>query len=106
MCHARIVVCFFGDKYTFFEGRLALAEAPVWSLHHPRARDRVRLESVTCSICLELLSSDLVGFTSCGHSYHCECWGDYCDETTDAQGNYRCPNCRRDNPDFFNAYFL
>ncbi len=73
MHHARIVVCFFGDRYAFLEGQLALAEARVWSLRRPRARDRVRLESVTCSICLELLSSNLVGFTSCGHSYHCEC---------------------------------
>jgi hypothetical protein len=106
MRHARIVVHLFGDRYAFLEGQLALAEARVWSLRHPRARDRVRLESAMCSIYLELLSSNLVGFTSCGHYYHRECWGDYCDETTDAQGNYCCPNCRRDNPNFFNAYFL
>jgi hypothetical protein len=106
MRHARMVVGLFGDRHAFLEGRLALAEARVWSLHRPRARDRVRLESATCSICLELLSSNLVGFTSCGHSYHCKYWDDYCDETTDVQGNYRCPNCRMDNPDFLNAYFL
>jgi hypothetical protein len=105
MRHARMVVHLFGDRYAFLEGRLALAEARVRSLHCPRARDIVRLESATCSICLELLSSNLVGFTSCGHSYHRECWGDYCDKMMDAQGNYRCPNCRRDNPNFFNAYF-
>ncbi len=106
MRHARMVVRLFGDRYTFLKGRLALAEARVWSLHCPWARDRVRLESATCFICLELLSSNSVGFTSCGHSYHHKCWGDYCDETTDVQGNYRCPNCRRDNPVFLNAYFL
>ncbi len=106
MCHARMVGHLFGDRYAFLEGQLALAEARVWSLHSPRARDRVRLESATCSICMELLSSDSVGFTSCGHSYHCKCWGDYCDEMTDTQDTYHCPNCRRDIPDFFNAYFL
>jgi hypothetical protein len=106
MHHARMVVRLFGDRYAFLEGRVALAEARVWSLRCPQARDRVRLESATCSICLELLSSNSVGFTSCGHSYHRKCWGDYCDKTTDAQGNYRCPNCRRDNPNLFNAYFL
>ncbi len=106
MRHARMVIHLFGDRYAFLEGRLALAEARVRSLHRPRARDRVELESAMCSICLELLSSNSVRFTSCGHSYHCKCWGDYCDEMMDAQGNYRCPNCRRDNPDFFNAYFL
>jgi hypothetical protein len=87
MRHARMVVRLFGDRYAFLEGRLALAEARVRSLRLPRARDMVRLESVTCSICLELLSSNSVGFTSCGHSYHCKCWGDYCDKMTDAQGN-------------------
>jgi hypothetical protein len=100
MRHAWMVVRFFGDRYAFLEGRLALAEACVRSLRCPRARDRVRLESATCSICLELLSSNTVGITSCGHSYHCKCWGDYCDKTTVAQGNYHCPNCRRDNPNF------
>ncbi len=106
MRHARMVIRLFGDRYAFLEGQLALAEARVWSLHCPRARDRVRLQSATCSICLELLFSNLVGFTSCGHSYHCKCWDDSFDEMTDAQGNYCCPNCRRDNPNFFNAYFL
>jgi hypothetical protein len=106
MHHARMVARLFGDRYAFLEGRLALAEARVRSLHRPRTRDRVRLESAMCSICLELLSSNLVGFTSCGHSYPCKCWGDCCDKMTDAQGNYCCPNCRRDNPNFFNAYFL
>jgi hypothetical protein len=106
MHHARMVVRLFGDRCAFLEGRLALAEARVRSLHHQRARDRVRLESATCSICLELLLSDSVGFTSCGHSYHRKCWGDYCDKMMEAQGNYCCPNCRRDNPDFLNAYFL
>jgi hypothetical protein len=106
MRHTRMVIDLFGDRYAFLEGQLALAEARVRSLRHPRARNMVRLESATCSICLELLLSNLVGFTSCGHSYHCKCWRDYCDKTTDVQGNYRCPNCRRDNPNFFNAYFL
>ncbi len=105
MRHARMVVRLFGDRYAFLEGRISLAEAHVWSLHRPRARDMVRLESATCSIYLELLLSNTVGFTSCGHSYHCKCWGDYCAETSDVQGNYHCPNCRRDNPNFFNAYF-
>ncbi len=105
MRHARMVIRLFGDRYAFLEGQLALAEARVWSLHRPWARDRIRLESAMCSICFELLSSNSVGFTSFGHSYHRECWGDYCDETTDAQGNYRCPNCRRDNPNFLNTYF-
>ncbi len=54
MRHARMVICLFGDRYDFLEGRLALAEARVQSLYHPRARDMVRLESATCSICLEL----------------------------------------------------
>jgi hypothetical protein len=58
MHHARMVVRLFGDRYAFLEGPLTLAEAHVRSLHCPRARDRVRLESATCSICLELLSSN------------------------------------------------
>ncbi len=68
---ARKVVCCFGGRYDFLEDRLVRAEAHVQSLACSiHDNTMVDLGNAVCTICLDLLSTDLIGIAAYGHAYH------------------------------------
>jgi hypothetical protein len=104
---ARKAVCCFGSCYDFLEDQLVRAEAHVQSLAcliHDNTM--VDLGNAVCTICLVLLSTDLIRIAACGHAYHQVCWSEYRENRRMAGSAYRCPTCRVYKPCFYNAYFL
>jgi hypothetical protein len=72
---AQKVVCCFGGRYDFLEGQLVRAEAYVQSLARSiHNNTMVDLGNAVCTICLDLLSTNLIGIANCGHTYHRVCW--------------------------------
>jgi hypothetical protein len=104
---AQKVVHCFGGRYNFLEDRLVCAEAHVQSLAcliHDNTM--VDLGNAVCTICLDLLSTGLIGTAACGHAYHQVHWSEYCENRRMVGSAYRCPTCRAYKPCFYNAYFL
>jgi hypothetical protein len=66
----KVVPCF-GGCYDFLEDRLVRADVHVQSLAcliHDNTM--IDLGNAVCTICLDLLSTDLIGIAACGHAYH------------------------------------
>ncbi len=104
---AQKVVCCFGGRYDFLEDRLVRAEACVQSLACSiHDNTMVGLGNAVCTICLDLLSTDLIGIAACGHAYHRVCWSEYHENRRMVGSAYRCPTCRAYKPCFYDAYFL
>jgi hypothetical protein len=104
---ARKVVHCFGGCYDFLEDQLVRAEAHVQSLARLiHDNTMVDLGNAVCTICLDLLSTDLIGITACSHAYHRVCWSEYHENRRMVGSTYRCPTCRAYKPCFYDAYFL
>ncbi len=102
----KVVRCF-GGRYNFPENRLVHAEAHVQSLARSiHDNTMVDLGNAVCTICLDLLSTNLIGIAACGHAYHWVCWSEYHENRRMVGSAYRCPTCRAYKPCFYDAYFL
>jgi hypothetical protein len=101
----KVVHCL-GGCYNFLEDQLIRAEAHVQSLARLiHENTMVDLGNAVCTICLDLLSTNLIGITTCGHAYHRVCWSEYCENRRMMGSAYRCPTCRACKPRFYYANF-
>jgi hypothetical protein len=92
---AQKVIRCFGGTYDFFEDQLVRAEAHVQSLVRLiHDNTMVDLGNAVCTICLDLLSTDLIRIAACSHAYHQVCWSEYRENMRMVGSAYRCPTCR------------
>jgi hypothetical protein len=102
----KVVQCFVGH-YDFLEDRLIRAEAHVQSLARLiHDNTMVDLGNAVCTICLDLLSTNLIGIAACGHAYHRVCWSEYHENRRMVGSAYRCPTCRAYEPHFYKCLFF
>jgi hypothetical protein len=68
---AQKVVHCFGGRYNFLEDQLVCAEVHVKSLVHSiHDNTMVDLGNAVCTICFDLLSTDLIRIAACSQAYH------------------------------------
>jgi hypothetical protein len=92
---AQKVIRCFGGRYIYLEDRLVRAEAHVQSLARSiHDNTMVDLRNAVCTICLDLLSTNLIGIAACGHAYHQVCWSEYHENRRMVGSAYKCPTCR------------